>query len=49
MYLPTDAMIPEKGYEVESYYEYGFPAPLVPGMETILTNALADMKRHAIR
>ena len=48
LYLPTDAMIPEKGYEVDSYFEYGFPAPLVPGLEAILLRSLTELKHHAI-
>lgn len=40
MYLPTDRMYPEKGYEVESAYEYGFPAPAAPGFEEQLRTLL---------
>jgi len=37
LYLPTSAMLEEGGYEVASYWEYGFPAPLAPGIEETLT------------
>ncbi len=40
LYLPSSRMIPENGYEVESYFEYGYPAPLAPGYETVLGEAI---------
>jgi len=45
LYLPTSAMLSEGGYEVDSYYEYGFPAPLAEGMETVLEETLAQLCR----
>ena len=43
-YLPTSPMIErEGGYEVESYWEYGLPAPLAPGVEPILQKALLSL------
>ena len=33
MYLPISSMVEEGGYEVVSFWEYGFPAPLAAGME----------------
>ncbi len=42
LYLPTSKMLAERGYEVDSYYEYGFPAPLAPGTEQ---NVLAGLNR----
>lgn len=49
LYLPTEKMLDEKGYEVDSYYEYGFPAPIAHGFETILAGAFAELKRRGIR
>jgi hypothetical protein len=43
LYLPSSRMIAEGGYEVESYYEYGFPAPLAPGMEAILAQTVRTL------
>lgn len=48
LYLPTSEMLDEGGYEVESYYEYGYPAPLAPGMERILTQALKWLRAAGI-
>jgi neutral ceramidase len=48
LYLPTSRMLPEGGYEVESYYEYGFPAPLAPGIEDVLDAGLAALRRCGI-
>ena len=36
LYLPASRMIPEGGYEVESFAEYGFQAPLAVGWEAQL-------------
>ncbi len=47
-YLPTSEMLAEGGYEVEGYWEYGLPAPLRHGMESVLEKALADLKRGGI-
>jgi hypothetical protein len=44
LYLPTERMLAEGGYEVESAYEYGFPAPLAPGYEAILNATLNDAR-----
>lgn len=40
LYLPTTEMLREGGYEVESYYEYGYPSRLAPGMESILKRSI---------
>jgi hypothetical protein len=48
-YLPTSRMLDGGGYEVESYWEYGYPAPLAAGMEAILTQALQDLRAQGIR
>jgi len=45
-YLPTSRMIEQEGgYEVESYWEYGLPAPLAPGIERILRRTLSAPRR----
>lgn len=49
LYLPTSAMIDEGGYEVDSYYEYGFPAPLRKGIEEALARSLEELKARGIR
>ena len=40
LYLPTSAQIPQGGYEVVSYWEYGKPSGLAPGFEQILKGGL---------
>ena len=44
IYLTTDAMLPEGGYEVDSYWEYHWPAPLAPGGEQLLLNAVRQIR-----
>lgn len=44
LYLPTTAMLDEGGMEVESYWEYGYPAPLAPGMEQVVRDALVRLQ-----
>ncbi len=44
LYLPTDAMLDEGGYEVASYYEYRQPARLAKGIEAALTDALCQLR-----
>ena len=48
LYLPMSDMIPEGGYEVVSYWEYGFPAQLAAGFEEILTQALERLRGEGI-
>jgi hypothetical protein len=48
LYLPTEAMLAEHGYEVDSYYEYGFPAPLAAGFERILRDTIEGLKSQGI-
>lgn len=48
LYLPTDAMLDEGGYEVVSYYEYRQPASLARGIEAIFTDALRQFRDHGI-
>jgi len=40
MYLPVTRQLPEGGYEVEAYGEYGYPARLAPGMEDIVQKTM---------
>ncbi len=43
-YLPTDAMLPEGGYEaLDSQYYYGMPLPFAPGID----RSLSDTARKA--
>lgn len=48
LYLPTSQMLDEGGYEVVSYHEYRQPAPLAKGMETILRDALRQLRDRGI-
>ncbi|HVF09887.1 MAG TPA: hypothetical protein VNA16_03745, partial [Abditibacteriaceae bacterium] len=48
LYLVTSTQIDEGGYEVESYTEYGFPAPLAKGTEAILQQTLAQLREQGI-
>jgi hypothetical protein len=43
-YLPASRMIPEGGYEVDSYWEYHLPAPLAPGTDEVLRAGLAELR-----
>lgn len=42
-YLPTTKMLDEHGYEVDSYWEYGLPAPFAPGIENVLNESLCNL------
>jgi hypothetical protein len=48
LYLPTSEMLDEGGYEVGSFWEYGFPARLAQGFEGILTEALEKLREAGI-
>ncbi len=49
LYLPSEHMLAEGGYEVRSYHEYGFPASLAPGMEKILKDALESLRARGVQ
>ena len=48
LYLPTENMLKEGGYEVESYYEYGQPAPIAKGFENILIQTIEQLRAYGI-
>jgi len=48
LYLVTTPMLAEGGYEPESWFEYGWPAPLAGGQETILRRALGELQSRGI-
>lgn len=48
MYLPVTRQLPEGGYEVTAYPEYGFPSRLAPGMERIVKRTLEAFKVKGI-
>jgi hypothetical protein len=48
MYLPVSRQLPEGGYEVDSYWEYGAPAPLAPGMEEIVRQTLEKFRMEGV-
>ncbi len=43
IYLPVDRQLAEHGYEVDSYWEYHWPAPLAPGIDAALEDALTKL------
>ncbi len=43
MYLVTSPMLDEGGMEPQSYWEYGMPAPLAFGMESVVEDALTRL------
>ncbi|MHB9132594.1 MAG: hypothetical protein ACYDBB_16110 [Armatimonadota bacterium] len=49
VYLTTSHMADEHGYEVDSYYEYGWPAPLATGMEETVAAGLKQLRQDGIR
>ena len=49
MYLVTSQMLDEGGYECTSYWEYGQPAPLAKGMESVLHAGLNRLLSQGIQ
>jgi len=49
LYLPTEAMLAEGGYEVDSYHEYGWPARFAPGFERHLVEAIRELQARGVR
>lgn len=45
LYLVTSEMPEQGGMEPGSYWEYGFPSPLLPGSEAIFEGALLEVKQ----
>lgn len=48
LYLPTSQVLEEGGYEAQSAWEYGWPAPFTKGIEDILARALEEIKVSGI-
>lgn len=48
LYLPVSRMIDEGGYEVDSFAEYGFAAPIAKGVETTLRTGLAELRHRGV-
>lgn len=46
MYLPSERMLDEGGYEVDCFDEYGYPAKLAPGYETTFKNHLKQLAKQ---
>lgn len=46
LYLPSDRQLPQGGYEVESYWEYHWPARLAPGIDRRLEAALRGLRER---
>ena len=44
IYLPSNRMLPEGGYEVDSYWEYHRPGPLAPVVDEVLRAGLRDLR-----
>lgn len=47
-YLPSSRMLPEGGYEVDSFWEYGDPSQLAEGMERILEKTFQQFRLQGI-
>ena len=45
LYLPCDKMLPEGGYEVESFKEYGYASPLASGIDDLIRQTLCGMRQ----
>ena len=48
LYLPTEAMLEEGGYEAVSYHEYGWPAGFAKGFERILRDSLEQLRASGV-
>ena len=48
-YLPASRMLPEGGYEVESFWEYRHTARLAKGIEQVLQKGIEELKAEGIR
>lgn len=48
IYLVTSPMLDEGGYEPESFWEYGHPAPLAKGLEAARDAGLAEIRRAGV-
>ena len=44
IYIPVDAQLDQHGYEVDSFWEYHWPAPLAPGIDATLQEAFDRTK-----
>ncbi len=49
LYLPSDHMLPEGGYEVTCHHEYGFASPLAPGIDVTLMASVEQLKNDGVR
>jgi hypothetical protein len=48
LYLPTEKVLNEGGYEAVSYYEYAWPAPFAHGVEGAVNEALLRLRASGI-
>ena len=48
LYIPSDRMLPEGGYEVESFSEYHVPARLAEGIDGRLVDGLGMLRDAGI-
>jgi len=48
LYLPVSSMLDEGGYEVDSYWEYGYPSRLAKGMENVVRDGLIELRKQGI-
>lgn len=46
LYLPSDHMLSEHGYEVDSYWEYHWPSPMAAGIDARLEAALRQLQTN---
>jgi neutral ceramidase len=49
MYIVSDEALAQGGAEVDSYYEYGYPAPLMPGIDARLRDGIERLRELGIR
>jgi neutral ceramidase len=48
IYIPDSRQLAEGGYESTSYWEYGWPAALAPGMEKVLHQGLLELRAMGV-
>lgn len=48
IYLPSDRQLPQRGYEVDSYWEYHWPAPLAGGIDARLDRHLRQFQANGL-
>jgi len=47
-YLPVTSMFPEGGYEVDGYWEWGYPSRMAPNGEHMLEAKLVELRDSGV-